>query len=81
MPKSIVYLSNIIDNKNPHRLANSEYYLVYISDDEWTLLPALFTRHEIGVALNRALKNPEDTPLIKMGWIHRFIMKFKSVFM
>lgn len=77
MPKSIIYLSSIVKNKNPHRLANSEYYLVYVSDKEGTLLPALFTLYEISTALTRAYKNPEDAPMVKIGWLRKLYLKYK----
>ncbi len=79
MPKSIIYFSSIVENKNPHRLASGEYYLVYVSDDEGTMFPALFTQREVSQALTRAAKNPEDAPRIKIGWFRKLLLKFKSI--
>lgn len=79
MPKSIIYLSSIVENKNPHRLASGEYYLVYVSDDEGILFPALFTQREVSQAMLRAAKNPEDAPKAKIGWFRKLLLKFKSV--
>ena len=75
MPKSIIYLSNIVENKNPHRLANGEYYLVYLSDNEGLLFPALFTQHEVSQAMIRAAKNPEDAPQAKRSWFKKLLLK------
>lgn len=79
MPKSIIYLSSIVSNQNQNRLAVGDYYLVYVSDDEGTLFPALFEQHEVSVAMNRAVKNPEDAPKAKIGWFRKLLLKFKSV--
>lgn len=59
---NIIYLTEMIDNKNKHRFAKSEYYLVYIVDDHGVSVPALFTDTEVAYAIDRASKNPEDCP-------------------
>lgn len=79
MPKSIIYLSSLVENKNPHRLASGEYYLVYVSDDQGTLFPALFTQREVSQALTRAAKNPEDAPRVKMGWFRKLLLKLTLI--
>lgn len=79
MPKSIIYLSSIVENKNAHRLANGEYYLVYVSDDEGILFPALFTQREVSQAMLRAEKNPEDAPRATIGWFRKILLKLKSI--
>jgi hypothetical protein len=79
MSKSIIYFSSIVENKNPHRLASGEYYLVYVSDSEGTMFPALFTQREVTRALIRASKNPEDAPRVKIGWFRKLLLKLKSI--
>lgn len=78
MAKSVIHLSNLVKNKNPHRLANSEYYLVYVADREGGLFPALFTQYEITQAMKRAVKNPEDAPKWEPNWIQRLLNKLFS---
>lgn len=71
-------MSNIVENKNPHRLANTEYYLVYVADNEEFLFPALFTQQEISKALLRASKNPEDAPPHKISWFKKLMLKLTN---
>lgn len=59
---NIIHLNSLVENKNKHPWANDKYYLVYVVDDAGSSFPALFTEHEVGVALSRAIKNPEDSP-------------------
>ena len=75
MPKSIIYRRNFVVNKNPHRLANEEYYLVYVQDDEGKLHPALFTQGDLQRALIRATRNPEDAPVLKPNWLQKLLEK------
>lgn len=60
MPKSVIYLDNVVKNTNAHRLANDSYLLVHVADNAGVSVPALFTDAEIEKAVERALKNPED---------------------
>ena len=77
MPKSVIYLNSLVENQNPHHLANESYYLVYISDADGVMYPALFTNDSIGKAITRATQNPEDAPPITMGWFKKLLFKLK----
>lgn len=64
MIRSRMYLSEHVDNKNPHQAADKVYYPCWVQDP--TLpggrIPALFTYEQIRDAVDRARKNPEDCP-------------------
>ena len=48
-------------NENKHRLANEQYYSVWVEDaDGSNERCLLFTENEIRIAEERAAKNPED---------------------
>lgn len=79
MPKSIIYRRNVVVNKNPHRLANEEYYLVYVQDEEGKLHPALFTQGDVQRGFVRASRNPEDAPKFKLNWLQKLIQKIKEI--
>lgn len=78
MPTSVIYVSSIVENKNPHHLADGAYYLVYMSDGDM-MVPALFTQHQVSEAMHRAIKNPEDAPKLKASWLQRLAAKFKWI--
>lgn len=75
MPKSIIYLSSLVSNQNQNRLAVGDYYLVYVSDDEGTLFPALFEQHEVSVAMNRAATVSPAVPKIEESRFRKFLKK------
>jgi hypothetical protein len=47
-------------NVSPKFGADEEYFLTHVKTAEG-IAPALFTRNQIEIALDRAAKNPEDT--------------------
>lgn len=73
---NIIYVNEMIENKDKHQFANKHYYLVYVVDDLGVSVPALFTEHEVNKAIARASKNPEDCPPRKRtsSW-KRFLAK------
>lgn len=58
--KSTIILDEEVINLEKHRLANPSYFPCYIQLNETTAVPALFTQHEIDVAMKRASNNTED---------------------
>jgi len=72
---SIIYRTNVVENKDPHRLASKQYYLVYI-DDNGTKIPALLTDADISKAVIRAIKNKEDAPEYKLNFWQKFLSLF-----
>lgn len=56
---SIIRSSDLVNNTNPYKSANKEYYLVYISSRDG-LIPCLLTDNDITDGLERAEKNVED---------------------
>lgn len=79
MPKSIIYRRSVVENKNPHRLANDTYHLVYVQDEEGKLHPALFTQGDLQRGIIRASRNPEDAPALKVNWLQKLIQKLKEI--
>lgn len=76
--QSVIYESSFVENQNPHMLANSDYYLVYVEAYNGEFWPALFTRHEVAMAISRADRNPEDTPSFKKS-ITRRVLQFLRI--
>ena len=59
---SVIHLSEVVDNLDPHQFADDKYFPAYINQVDGTTVPALFTHHEMHNAMYRASRNPEDIP-------------------
>lgn len=55
------YLKKVV-NKDRKLGAASDYYAVWVKDDNGTDIPLLFTQRELVQAMDRAKANPEDLP-------------------
>lgn len=77
MSKSVIYLTDVVENKNPHRLAKPDYVLVYVVDAAGITVPALLTDKEIERGVARAEKNPEDVcgKTFKECWVTKLARK------
>jgi hypothetical protein len=61
MIRSRIIMSEAVENTARRFGASDRYYPVYVRrGGEW--VPALFTYHELTVAVERATVNPEDIP-------------------
>jgi hypothetical protein len=60
--KSEIILREEVKNKDRKFGSNKEYYPSYVELEDGRKVPALFTKHQIQEAMERAEKNPEDVP-------------------
>lgn len=60
--KNKIYLSEKVENKDRKFGESLEYCPSVIVDEDGTESNALFTKEQIGVAIARADRNPEDIP-------------------
>ncbi len=79
MPKSIIRHRSLVENQNPHHLANEQYHLVYVENAEGKLYPILLTQGDILRASARASLNPEDAPPYKLNWFEKLILKLNNL--
>lgn len=66
MIKSRIYLSDIVENKDPKPAANQKYYAAKLVDGLGKHYNLLFTEHDIIAARERGDKNEEDFPPVKV---------------
>lgn len=59
---SKIILEERVPNTDRRFGAQAEYYPVYIEVEDGSLKPALFTKDQISVAMQRATLNTEDVP-------------------
>ncbi len=71
--KSIIDMYEVVENKDPHHLANDFYYPCSIYKDG-KKVPALFTERQLVDAIKRAARNPEDFPE-KISWWRKIFKK------
>ena len=57
---SHINLNEEVENLERYRTANPSYFPCYVCNTDGTVVPALFTQHEIDLAISRANKNLED---------------------
>jgi hypothetical protein len=57
-----IYLAETVENKARKFGSWKNYVAAIVVDEEGNEHPALFTRHAIERAVDRAKKNPEDLP-------------------
>lgn len=67
--KSEIHVSEMVDNQERKFGSTLHYYPATIVYDDMTR-PALFTRHQLEEAIERAASNPEDIPE-KTNWLQR----------
>jgi len=73
MPKSVIYTSEAVKNTQRSHMENKVYFYVTIYFDRNprvpnpTPVPAMFTHHQLRVAVERAKANPEDIP-VRLPW-------------
>ena len=78
--KSNIRKSEQINNKLKKNAALKTYYPVYVTDNEGNSNFALFTEHELNVALNRGEQNPEDEVLqYTPKWWHKILAFFLDI--
>lgn len=66
--KSRIYISEAVDNRQHRFGQTTEYFPVVVVWEGGDEAPALFTRHQILEAVERARANPEDIPEAKSLW-------------
>lgn len=54
----------VVENKDKHFAANSEYFHIRVQKEDGEEISLLFTERELSVAKERARKNPEDLPKV-----------------
>ena len=59
--RSEIHISEMVDNSERKFGSTLWYYPVWIVDGEQKA-PALFTKHQLDEAIERATANPEDIP-------------------
>lgn len=59
---SKIFLSEEVENTERKFGSTTRYLPAYIVDEGENEVAAMFTEHEIRVAVERALENPEDMP-------------------
>lgn len=58
---SVIYLKEVVANTDRKFGSDTAYYPAWV-DTTVRYVPAVFTAHEIEMAVERAKKNPEDFP-------------------
>jgi len=66
--ESRIYLSEVVENQYHRFGQTTQYYPALIQMEDGKEVPALFTRHQIMEAIERAKANPEDLPETKSLW-------------
>jgi hypothetical protein len=69
--ESVIDLNEEVENLERYRSANPSYFPCYVKLIDNTVSPALFTKHEISVALERANKNLEDLGPQDLSWFEQ----------
>ncbi len=72
--KSKIYLSELVENKERRFGSATEYYPVYVEDENGVVHEALFTCHQLEEAMTRAEVNPEDVPAEYKGGLFSWLL-------
>jgi hypothetical protein len=65
---SMIRMDEVVENKDHRFGQTTQYYPALIQMEDGKEVPALFTRHQIMEAIERAKANPEDLPETKSLW-------------
>jgi len=59
---SKLIVKEMVSNTNRMFGSQAEYFPIYVEQENGDLVPALFTKSQIEVAIKRATQNKEDVP-------------------
>lgn len=71
--KSKIFMDEVVDNTNPHPLANDKYIKVWVYDVDGTVKPGMLTYYDVSKIIRRAANNEEDQVPRWVSLRHRVI--------
>lgn len=58
--RSKIYLTDVVQNTDPHHAANDKYIKVWVIDENGNATPAHMTLNDVARIVYRGKRNPED---------------------